>query len=198
MIRKEILIDQGNFRSTLEYKGIEADISAAIARVVWPIGASTFTIYPERNANGVVPIKKAFLAHLENQGWGLENRLDVGAVQKRPGAIDATKQIGSQYFAVEWETGNISSSHRALNKIAIGMLRGVLVGGTLILPTSSLYTYLTDRVGNFGELEPYFDVWRSLNLTHSVGTLSVIAVEHDATSEAVEKIAKGTDGRALI
>ncbi|NLS89760.1 hypothetical protein EYI23_17625 [Bacillus subtilis] len=28
-------------------------------------------------------------------------------------------------FAVEWETGNIASSHRALNKIATGILNQV-------------------------------------------------------------------------
>lgn len=92
----------------------------------------------------------------------LEYRVDVG-VTKRPGPIDAVKLTSDdKYFAVEWETGNISSSHRALNKIVVGILANILVGGALILPTRSLYHYLTDRVGNFEELSPYFVVWRSV------------------------------------
>jgi hypothetical protein len=58
-----------------------------------------------------------------------------------------------------------------------------------------MYRYLTDRVGNFAELEPYFALWRSLPVTE--GLLLVIAVEHDAVSRTVPRIPKGTDGRAL-
>jgi hypothetical protein len=66
----------------------------------------------------------------------------------------------------------------------------------LILPTRALYRYLTDRVGNYREIEPYFPLWSALPVKE--GYLGVIAVEHDATSGDVPRITKGTNGRALI
>ncbi|MFA8371652.1 hypothetical protein [Burkholderia thailandensis] len=74
------------------------------------------------------------------------------------------------------------------------MLRGELAGGILVLPTRALYQYLTDRIGNYEEIEPYFPIWR--NWPHVEGLLAVVAIEHDATSLDVPAIAKGTDGWA--
>jgi hypothetical protein len=114
----------------------------------------------------------------------------------KPGPIDAVKKlIDGRFFAVEWETGNISSSHRALNKMAVGLLDGMLAGGVLILPSRNMYQYLTDRIGNYSEIEPYFPVWR--NLTVREGVLAVIEIEHDGVSMDIPPIRKGTDGRAL-
>ena len=59
-----------------------------------------------------------------------------------------------------------------------------------------MYQYLTDRVGNFAEIEPYFNVWKNLQITK--GLLAVIEIEHDDLSEDVPPIRKGTDGRALV
>jgi len=65
----------------------------------------------------------------------------------------------------------------------------------LILPTRRMYQYLTDRVGNFEELEPYFDLWKALRCDE--GLLAIMAVEHDDVSKDVPRIPKGTNGRAL-
>jgi len=59
-----------------------------------------------------------------------------------------------------------------------------------------MYRYLTDRVGNYPEIEPYFPLWRALRIEE--GLLAVIAIEHDAVSKSVARIPKGTDGRALL
>jgi len=195
LVRQEVLIDTACFGETDEFYVLLNHIHGAISQVVWPLGSSSFAIYPEKNANGVKPIKGLFLESLEARGWQLETRADLG-VTHRPGPIDATFQCSEGLFAVEWETGNISSSHRALNKMTIGILHQRLVGGILVVPTRSLYEYLTDRVGNYRELEPYFDVWRSVRC--EVGYLAVIAVEHDAESCEVDRIPKGTDGWAQI
>ena len=40
------------------------------------------------------------------------------------------------------------------------MLQGEVSGGVLIVPSRAMYRYLTDRVGNVKELEPYYDLWR--------------------------------------
>lgn len=201
IVQTEFLIKTGRFPSSQEWKNIEEDIEEAIETIVWPPGKHLFTIFPESGkkrgkGNGVKPIKDAFCLKLKEKGWNLETRLPI-TKRKNPGPIDATKQLSrDHFFAAEWETGNISSSHRALNKMALGIKRKILKGGILILPTRRLYNYLTDRVGNLEEIEPYFDLWRSIKCED--GVLAVIAVEFDATSKEVPRIKKGTDGRALI
>ena len=65
--------------------------------------------------------------------------------------------------------------------MSLGIRNGILIGGILVLPTRKLYQYLTDRVGNFAELEPYFDVWRSMMIGN--GILCVYAVEYDEISK---------------
>jgi len=193
--RIEFLIQKGPFSQAPEIKNILEEIKNAVSLVSWPEGSDIFTIYPEKHANGVVPIKERFLRYLVQNNWMLEHRMAI-ASRLRPGKIDAIKGLSDErFFAVEWETGNISSSHRALNKMAVGLLDGILAGGILVLPSREMYQYLTDRVGNFAEILPYFPVWRNLQINE--GVLAVIEIEHDATSFDVTPIRKGTNGRAL-
>lgn len=193
--RIKFLIQKGAFSGSSEMEMVLDGIKNAVSSVTWPEGSKTFTLYPRKHVNGVVPIKKSFLAHLVNDDWVLERRMAI-ASRLSPGKIDAVKTLSNgRFFAVEWETGNISSSHRALNKMAIGLLDGILSGGILVLPSREMYQYLTDRIGNFAEIEPYFPVW--LNLQINDGVLAVIEIEHDAISLDVPPIRKGTDGRAL-
>ncbi len=196
VVRIELLFGRGEFYRSQHWSRIQRELRAAVRAVVWPSGARTFKIYPKRHGNGVKPIKEAFVTKLKHAfGWESERKLGY-QTRRTPGKIDAVKVVGDGLFAVEWETGNISSSHRALNKLALGIQRKVLLGGALVVPTRGLYAYLTDRVGNYDELEPYFDVWRSPR--GSGGVLAIIAVEHDSLSEKVPLIRKGTDGRALL
>jgi len=200
IIRVERLIDVGGFSETKEWETIYDHITKAIKSIEWPPGSGSFTLHPESGkkrgeGNGVKPIKDSCMNHLQSLGWTLEHPFDIATV-KQPGKIDACYPVADSFFALEWETGNISSSHRAVNKMALGILKKILVGGILILPTREMYRYLTDRVGNFPELEPYFPLWQSIKVDQ--GLLSIIAVEHDAVSKTVPRIAKGTDGRALM
>jgi hypothetical protein len=193
--RVEFLIQTGPFSHSEELGKILAEVKNAISSMSWPEDSDKFTLYPEKKANGVVPIKKNFLGYLSRHGWFLEHRMAI-ASRLRPGSIDAVKALpDGRSFAVEWETGNISSSHRALNKMAVGLLDGILSGGILVLPSREMYQYLTDRVGNYAEIEPYFPVWRNLRINE--GVLVVIEIEHDSISLDVPPIRKGTDGRAL-
>ncbi|OQY49422.1 MAG: restriction endonuclease [Desulfobacteraceae bacterium 4572_87] len=195
IVRIEYLIRKGSSSDSEEIKGILEEINRAVSMVVWPDGSDSFTLYSEKKANGVVPIKKNFMEHLSRNHWWLEKKMEI-ASRMRPGKIDAVKAINDgRFFAVEWETGNISSSHRALNKMAVGLLDGMLVGGVLVLPSRRMYQYLTDRVGNFQEIEPYFPMWRNLSITD--GLLAVIEIEYDAVSLDSPQIKKGTNGRAL-
>jgi hypothetical protein len=199
IIRVERLIDAGGFSQTEIWKAIEKHIKQAIEAIEWPPGSGSFTLFDQPGkargeGSGVKPIKDACMAHLKSLGWTLETPVDI-ATLKQPGPMDATYPVGDRLFCAEWETGNISSSHRAVNKMALGILKKVLIGGVLILPTRAMYKYLTDRVGNFPELEPYFPLWQALKTEE--GLLEVIAIEHDGVSQSVPRIPKGTDGRAL-
>jgi hypothetical protein len=182
-----------------EIEGIMNQIIDSIKKMEHPIGSGEFNLYDGRKANGVKPIKDSFMADLKHKNWLLESKIDVGVTNTKPGPIDATLPVRNKYFAVEWETGNISSSHRAINKIVTGIINKVLIGGVLILPSRGMYDYLTDRVGNFRELSPYFDVWSKANYDIEIGYLAVIEIEHDSLSNDPSlQIAKGTDGRALV
>jgi hypothetical protein len=152
-------------------------------------------LHPQKKGNGVKPIKAGCMTALYNLGWLHEQRMNIVA-SARPGPVDAVRILSdNQKFVVEWETGNVSSSHRALNKIAVGLLKRVIIGGVLIIPSRSMYVWLTDRIGNFHEIEPYFTLWRNIKIDK--GVLIVIEIEHDGTSFDVPRILKGTDGRAL-
>ena len=199
IVRIEPIIDAGAFSHSHEWREIEGHIVQAIKSVEWPPGSGSFTLYDEPGkkrgqGSGVKPIKEACMHKLKSLGWQLETPVDIATV-RRPGPMDATRPVGDRLFCVEWETGNVSSSHRAINKMALGILKKILIGGALIVPTREMYKYLTDRIGNFPEIEPYFPLWRALRIDE--GLLVVIAIEHDAVSQDVPRIKKGTDGRAL-
>lgn len=191
----EVLLQQGLGAYETDVNMLLDEIRCAISAVSWPSDSEQFTIYPEKKANGVKPIKQNCMDYLQQEGWLLEHRTAL-IEGMRPGPIDAVKELSDGHlFALEWETGNISSSHRALNKMATGILQNELLGGVLILPSRPLYEYLTDRVGNYPEIAPYFPLWQSVQIQQ--GFLAVIEIEHDAESTEVPKIPKGTDGRAL-
>jgi len=132
---------------------------------------------------------------LKRQGYVLEGVATLGEKRKF-GKFDAVLATEHGPVVIEWETGNISSSHRSLNKMALFLLEGKIAAGVLIVPSREMYRYLTDRVGNIKELEPYLPMWRSLPCAS--GVLEIVVIEHDATSWNVPKIKKGTDGRALV
>ncbi|MEA5512097.1 restriction endonuclease [Crocosphaera sp. UHCC 0190] len=193
--RTEFLIRKGKFVDSNEFNQVLQEVYQAINAVCWPPGNDQFILYPEKKGNGVKPIKEGFINALYNYNWQIEERMSIVA-NTRPGPVDALKILSNHKpFVVEWETGNISSSHRALNKIATVLIDEVIIGGILIIPSRKLYNWLTDRIGNFPEIEPYFPLWRSITVKQ--GVLAVIEVEHDGTSESVPRILKGTDGRAL-
>lgn len=110
--------------------------------------------------------------------------------------MDAAYYCDEGIVCLEWETGNISSSHRSLNKMCLGLLQGAIKAGILVVPSRALYPYLTDRIGNIAELEPYFPVWSATPCEE--GILEIVVIEHDATSDTVPRIPKGTDGRAQV
>jgi hypothetical protein len=209
----DTLVDEGGYSRSPEFQRAASDLEDAITDVVWPRGSSDFAIYPESGkargaGNGVVPIKNGFAASIEARGWELERRAPGGgdgpsALVKgsRPGAFDAhlTFDQGSRFgpFVAEWETGNISSSHRAINRIGLGIKIGYISGGVLILPSGNLAPYLTDRIGNEPELRPYHSLWSEWRLA-PLSYFAIVAIEHDRTAWDVPRLPKGSDGRAIF
>jgi hypothetical protein len=193
------LISAGTFAKSDTLKKIVQDVETSISKIENPKGSGQFILHDQcgkkrGQGNGVKPIKLLCMKYLKEKGWDLETREQVSS-ENRPGPIDATYPAQNKLFCFEWETGNISSSHRALNKMALGILKGKLIGGVLVLPSRKMYHYLTDRVGNFQEIEPYLPLWKSLNIKE--GYLAIIEIEHDGVSKKIKRIPKGTDGRAL-
>ena len=194
------LIHHGQFSESKEWKSARRQILKAVKLVDWPPGSGSFTIRPQSGkkrgeGNGVKPIKAAAIKYLAEKGWKPEHPWPVGG-RVRPGNVDAACKTSKGLVAFEWETGNVSSSHRSLNKMALGLLTGSLVAGILVVPSRKLYPFLTDRIGNYDELEPYFPLWSATPCQE--GVLEIVVIEQDAESSEVRRIPKGTDGRAAF
>lgn len=199
IVQIETLISAGDFANSEEWGRIRLGLHESVAATDWPPGSGTFTIYPQSGkrrgeGNGVKPIKNECIRRLLALGWKTEEPLAV-ASNLQPGDLDAVYYSTAGPVAMEWETGNVSSSHRALNKMAIGLMQGLLVGASLVLPSRKLYKWLTDRIGNYPEIAPYLDLWRAVPVKN--GVLEIIVIEQDAESLDVPRIPKGTDGRSL-
>lgn len=203
------LLSRGKFAQSSEWKVIRESIHEAITQAEWPVGSGSFTIHPESGkksgqGNGVVPIKEKPMQILRNAGWTLEYPWEIASKNtitkgrrkgSRPGDIDAAKQFDQGLVVIEWETGNISSSHRAINKMALGLVTKKCIAGVLIIPNMRLAQYLTDRIGNIEEIRPYIPLWDNLNVAE--GVLELVVIEQDAESIDSPKIPKGKDGRAV-
>jgi hypothetical protein len=199
IVDEHTLISCGKYVKSPSWKKVRRTLYKAIREVEWPPGSGSFTIYPEsgkkrKKGNGVKPIKLGLMEELRSQGWIIEKKAK-NKIGKQLGDYDAALETSTGPVVLEWETGNISSSHRSMNKMAMNLMHGIIAAGILVIPSRKLYKFLTDRIGNAQELEPYFHLWRSIPCKS--GILEVVVIEHDAESFDVPKIPKGTDGRAL-
>lgn len=192
LVAWDVLVDNG-FSASSNFSTVRSHIVQAIGQIKWPPGNDVFAIYPESGrrrgeGNGVKVIKGAFISHLFEVGWELErDRFDAHYAFGDHSALP---------FVVEWETGNVSSSHRSINRMALGMLQGEVSGGVLVVPSRALYMFLTDRIGNAAELMPYHPLWRLWSQHREFGYLAVVTVEHDTESWDAPRLPKATDGRA--
>ncbi len=209
IVETVVLLSRGEFAESPEWAAIRDMIHAAISQAEWPVGSGSFVIHPQSGkkageGNGVVPIKAKPMKLLKEDGWSLEYPWEVAtktgvtgqkrAKGSRPGDIDAAKQFDQGLVVVEWETGNVSSSHRAINKMALGLVAKKCVAGVLVIPNMKLAQYLTDRIGNIEEIRPYIPLWQNLSVEE--GVLELVVIEQDGESLDSPRIPKGKDGRA--
>jgi hypothetical protein len=136
------------------------------------------------------PSKQVF-TH-EDENWAETFREKVGDFDFY------TEMEGAVRCAVEWETGNISSSHRSMNKLCLVMMAELIDIGVLIVPSRALYPHLTDRIGNWMELSPYLPLWHQLGSQLKRGLLAITVVEHDELTDdkTIPYIPQGSDGRS--
>lgn len=146
----------------------------------------------EKNCNGVVPIKDKIYEKLEiDYFWFREKPLPyLKNEAKKGGPIDVYKQFGVFPFfkvGLEFETGNISSAHRSMNKLCLGLRTKDLDLAFLMMPIQKLAFYLTDRVSNYEELEPYFPLLENYPFI-------IFGFDADKYDVAVSLLPKGRDG----
>jgi len=174
----------------LAYEEISDSIKSIITQ-----GQEIFIINnSEKNCNGVVPIKETCYAKLEDEySWYREKPLVyLREEMKKGGPIDVYKEFPSDSqipfrVGLEFETGNISSAHRSMNKLKIGLLVNELDLAVLMMPVKALSFYLTDRVSNYEELEPYFKLLGDIPFI-------VFGFDADQYSINVPLLPKGKDG----
>lgn len=138
------------------------EVRSSILNNVTP-GSNHFILNCTRkNCNGVVPVKERCYQILEEEfGWYREKTLTYFHEDaQKGGPIDVYKKFTTErsFFraGLEFETGNISSAHRSMNKLCVGIKKGELDLAMLMMPIKKMSFYLTDRVSNYEELEPYF------------------------------------------
>ena len=184
IVGEHTLVSCGDFATSTSWQLVRKTLHKAIRGVDWPPGTGTFTIYPESGkkrgeGNGVTPIKNGLMVELKSQGWIIEGKAK-NKIGSQLGDYDAVLQTKSGHVVLEWETGNISSSHRSMNKMVMNLAHGLIAAGILVVPSQSFAKYLTDRVGNIGELERYFEMWKSVPC--ETGILEIVVIEHDDES----------------
>lgn len=196
-VSKEFITEEARHLITHDERARQAyeEVVRSITVPVWPPGASSFTIREGKNENGVVPIKDLCYSQLEDVfNWYREKDLAVLKTEKEKGGpLDVYKEYGhgedNLRVGLEFETGNISSAHRSMNKIALGLNRSELDLAMILLPVHTLAYHLTDRISNFEELEPYFELMFGK---------AFICIGFDAdsisASDTIPYIPKGKDG----
>lgn len=151
--RTLILFDQGNLVASPDWKSLHDSYVRAIQSVEHPVGAGQLIIRRKVRTpddkwlrNGVGYLRNAFLRHIRDvEGWHPEGNVDLARDRKQPSIklypslADYCEPITSDFggfdlttigdngtrIAIEWETGNISSSHRSMNKLAIALGAGM-------------------------------------------------------------------------
>ena len=225
-LRTLVLFDKGDVISSRDWNTVHTSYVRAIGSIDHPAGAGTLTLREKLKLpngqwqrNGVGLLRTRFLEFMrDSEGWHAEGDVDLARDRQQPpitlypslepyrepitsdfGGFDfmTTAPDGTR-IAIEWETGNISSSHRSMNKLAIALSNGIVEVGILIVPSRKLYEHLTDRIGNIGELSGYLAMWEGLKAVVPRGLLAITVVEHDAlTTDANYPYLKvGSDGRA--
>jgi hypothetical protein len=225
-LRTIVLFDKGGVMDSEDWRAVHDSYVRSIQSIDFPVGSGKLKLREKHRRpdgqwerNGVKYLRTRFLEHMTYvEGWRDEESFDLEDVATAPectlypsmesytepitsgfGDFDFVTSTGDgKLVAIEWETGNISSSHRSMNKLCIALSSGSVQAGVLIVPTRALYDHLTDRVGNINELSGYLGAWHNVGEGVESGLLAITVVEHDelTTDENYPYLPSGLDGRA--
>lgn len=225
-LRTLLIFDRGDIASSSDWQTVHESYVRSISQVDFPRGSGGLTLRKKTrrddgqwNRNGVGYLRERFLGHMvRDEEWQAEGRfhLDHAKVAPElrlyPGMESYREPVKSKFggfdfvfnapeglhVAIEWETGNISSSHRSMNKLSIALISGAIEAAVLIVPSRDLYEHLTDRVGNIAELSGYLSMWKDLEARVQRGLLAITVVEHDELTDDPDHpyLRVGIDGRA--
>ncbi len=221
-LRTIVLFDQGDVISTVAWRNAHESYTRAIGLIDNPRGSGQLTLRriskDKKSRNGVTYLKHRFVEHMRNETWlteapvALRSGREHPTLKTFPDLQDHVEPVSASFggfdfmsttpdglrVAIEWETGNISSSHRSLNKLSLALSNGDIQVGVLIVPSREMYFHMTDRVGNIAELSPYLAFWERTKEMVTRGLLAVSVVEHDQLSddETLPYLYMGMDGRA--
>ncbi len=225
-LRTIVVFDNGNVVGQADWEAVHSSYVRSIESIDHPHGTGTLTLRRkirlpngQWRRNGVGYLRTCFLEHMVNtEGWQRESNVDLGRNREQPklslypsgesyiepitsdfGGFDfLTLTPAGLRVAIEWETGNISSSHRSMNKLSIALASGIVQAGVLIVPSRACYEHLTDRIGNISELSGYLELWEPARTGVDRGLLAISVVEHDALTddEAIPYLPMGKDGLA--
>jgi hypothetical protein len=225
-LRTIVIFNEGNVVGDPDWDVVHSSYVRSIQSIEHPAGSGTLTLRRKTRLpngqwrrNGVGYLRNSFLRHMvTTEGWQPEHIVDLDLDRPQPalslypsgqayrepitsgfGGFDfLTHAPAGLRVAIEWETGNISSSHRSMNKLAIALSSGVIQAGVLIVPSRVCYEHLTDRIGNIGELAGYLELWESARAGVDRGLLAISVVEQDALTDdpVIPYLAMGNDGRA--
>ena len=224
-LRTLVLFDKGDVLNSFDWHTVHESYVRSVEAIQHPSGSGSFTIRRKRRGpnqkwirNGVGYLRQSFLNHIVDvEGWRAEGLADLGLGTQPPirlypsmeeypievtifGDFDlVTTAPNGTRVAIEWETGNVSSSHRSMNKLVLALESGSVSVGVLIVPSRLLYEHLTDRIGNFEELSGYMRMWQSFGANVEHGLLAVSVVEHDYLTDDPNTLYLhvGDDGNAL-
>ena len=130
IVHIETVVSCGPYAKSKHWRKTRRSIHAAVKKCAWPPGSKRFTIHPQSGkkhgeGNGVGPIRMEFIRELRKHGWTIE-----GAAKNQLGEdlgdFDAVLLGPQGPVVVEWETGNISSSHRSMNKLTMLVSDGMV------------------------------------------------------------------------
>lgn len=225
-LRTIVLFSKDNVIEDNDWKTLHESYLRSIASIDFPQNSGSLKLRRKQRQqngqwkrNGVKYLKDRFLNDMtEVEKWTPEGVVGLKALQRklplqlypscapyqepitsRFGGFDFhMKGDGGNVAAIEWETGNISSSHRSMNKLGISLQAGLIDIGVLIVPSRELYSHLTDRIGNISELSGYLELWAGLGASVKRGLLAITVVEHDelTDNEQFDYLPVGIDGRA--
>jgi hypothetical protein len=209
-LRTLVIFDKGSVIKSADWRKIHESYVRSIQSIDFPEGSGKLKLRRKTkrpdgqwDRNGVIYLRNRFIEHMTTvEGWRKEFGFKLGknqtpaVIQSYPnrkpytepitskfGNFDFVTTSGRTHVAIEWETGNISSSHRSMNKLGLALTTATVQVGVLIVPSRELYANLTDRIGNIGELSGYLSVWKDLETRVDRGLLAISVVEHDELTD---------------